>query len=402
MTGSLRHSRFRWSFFALAVLFAGVLLFAAGPRYLQTADAKGVVRPRDNSSGDEQKPAPKEEKPAPREEKPAPREERPAPSKPQNSDQNRSSGNSVFGNRQETSGNSSTDRRDEPRTSDQSQRHDSGTPSVSGQFEKRDERSDPEYRYRHHYNDSFFYPYDRDFWSAYPYYNQGPVIIIDSGWHNPHRGWGRDYTYRSPLPGSLEEALNDIEATWWERSPEFLMWHVDADRSVDVFYKGKYSHSLSPREIYKLTSEAVDRIRTTEFRFTSADRDGPEVRAVAIHEFDGPDGKHRTAKLIYYLQRVRDRWVITQIDFNKTSYGSPKCFIATAAFGTPMENEVLTLRQFRDRYLLTNPLGKELVDLYYTISPPIADSIRNNETARAVVRAILEPVAQTCKVLVGE
>lgn len=402
MISSLRRSRFRWSFFALALLFAGILVFAAGPRYLQTAAAKGVVKPRDNSSDSQEKPAPKEEKPAPKEERPAPREDRPAPSNPQNTEQNRSSG-SVFGNRQETSGNnSSSDRRDEPRASDQSQGRDEGTPSVSGQFGKRDERSDPEYKYRRHYGDSFYYPYDRDFWSAYPYYNRGTVIIIDDDWRSPRRGWGRDYSYRSALPGSLEEALNDIEATWWERNPEFLMWHIKADRSVGIYYKGKYSHSLSPREIYKLTDEAIGRIRTTEFRFTSADRDGHEVRAVAVHEFDGPDGKHRTAKLVYYLQRDRDRWVITQIDFSKTSYGSPKCFIATAAYGTPMDNEVLALRQFRDRYLLTNPVGKQLVDLYYTISPPIADSIRNSESAKAVVRAVLEPIVQACKVLVGD
>ena len=235
----------------------------------------------------------------------------------------------------------------------------------------------------------------------YPYYDRGTVIIIDNSWHDPHRGWRREYSYRSPLPGSLEEALNDIEATWWERDSEFLMWHIDPVRSVEIYYKGEYSHSLSPREIYKLTAEALDRIETTEFRFTSVDRDGPEARAVATHEFDGPDGKRRTARLVYYLKKDRDRWLITQIDFSKTSYGSPKCFIATAAYGTPMEDEVLALRQFRDRYMLTNPVGKQLVDLYYKVSPPIANSIRDKEEARAVVRAILWPVVQTCKVLVG-
>jgi hypothetical protein len=153
--------------------------------------------------------------------------------------------------------------------------------------------------------------------------------------------------------------------------------------------------------LYKLTVEALDEIRTTEFRFTSLDRDGYEARAVAKHEFDGPDGKHRTARLVYYLIKDRNRWVITQIDFSKTSYGSPKCFIATAAYGTEMEEEVLVLRRFRDRYLLTNPAGKTLVDLYYTISPPIADCIRESEGAKAVVRAVLTPVVQACKVLVG-
>ena len=42
------------------------------------------------------------------------------------------------------------------------------------------------------------------------------------------------------------------------------------------------------------------------------------------------------------------------------------CFIATAAYGSYMEPHVMILRDFRDRLLLTNPVGKALVELYYT------------------------------------
>jgi len=68
------------------------------------------------------------------------------------------------------------------------------------------------------------------------------------------------------------------------------------------------------------------------------------------------------------------------------------CFIATEAYGYPIEPYVNVLREFRDRFLLANRVGKILVDFYYTYSPPVADFIANNDGLRAIAHAILLPV----------
>jgi endonuclease YncB( thermonuclease family) len=68
------------------------------------------------------------------------------------------------------------------------------------------------------------------------------------------------------------------------------------------------------------------------------------------------------------------------------------CFIATAAYGSQMEPHVKILRDFRDRFLLGNTVGRIFVRLYYTYSPPMADFIKKHDKLRAMVRITLLPV----------
>jgi hypothetical protein len=68
------------------------------------------------------------------------------------------------------------------------------------------------------------------------------------------------------------------------------------------------------------------------------------------------------------------------------------CFIATAAFGSPLERHVATFRAFRDRYLLSNAPGRIFVNAYYRYSPPVAAVIANHDLLRLVIRASLFPL----------
>ena len=76
--------------------------------------------------------------------------------------------------------------------------------------------------------------------------------------------------------------------------------------------------------------------------------------------------------------------------------GAGWCFIATAAYGTPMAEEIGILREFRDEYLLTNTVGRALVDIYYRVSPPIAEFITEHPSLKLIVRAgLLSAVAMS-------
>jgi uncharacterized repeat protein (TIGR01451 family) len=68
------------------------------------------------------------------------------------------------------------------------------------------------------------------------------------------------------------------------------------------------------------------------------------------------------------------------------------CFIATAAWGQPWDENVRTLRRFRDRFLMTHAPGRAFVRWYYRVSPPLAAFIAKSPARRAVTRAALTPL----------
>ena len=72
--------------------------------------------------------------------------------------------------------------------------------------------------------------------------------------------------------------------------------------------------------------------------------------------------------------------------------GGGGCFVATAAYGSRMADDVVALKQFRDNILLKNSAGRSFVRFYYEVSPPLADYIKGDESLKTAVRVSLLPL----------
>jgi len=71
--------------------------------------------------------------------------------------------------------------------------------------------------------------------------------------------------------------------------------------------------------------------------------------------------------------------------------GGGGCFVATACFGNYNHPFVKVLREFRDRYLLTNRIGTAFVRWYYTHSPKYAEIIKKNLLLKVIGQVFLTP-----------
>jgi chitodextrinase len=80
--------------------------------------------------------------------------------------------------------------------------------------------------------------------------------------------------------------------------------------------------------------------------------------------------------------------------------GGGFCFIATAAYGSPMAPQVELLREFRDRYLASFEWGRKFIEFYNTHSPSMAETIRGHEGLQEAVRLLLWPAVAAVWLLV--
>ncbi|MBE0431472.1 MAG: hypothetical protein IBX67_06565 [Dehalococcoidia bacterium] len=196
---------------------------------------------------------------------------------------------------------------------------------------------------------------------------------------------------------------------------QFVKWAGDVDTIVDV---NAARTAVTMRDSYSITARfatlpeprAVLTVSSTEGGFVITPGEGEfestlgtEVRLVAE-----PDNGYRFAGWSGDVDTISDAYASSTSIITDSSYSiiadfervSSRCCAATAAYDTPMAEELVILREFRDEYLYTNPAGQAFADLYYRVSPAIAEFITTHPALKPIVRTGLLPaVAMSALVL---
>lgn len=69
---------------------------------------------------------------------------------------------------------------------------------------------------------------------------------------------------------------------------------------------------------------------------------------------------------------------------------APRCFIATAAYESPLHTDVMFLRNYRDQVLKQTFLGRKFVYFYYRYSPKVACVLDRHDFLKAPTRWALK------------
>ncbi len=72
--------------------------------------------------------------------------------------------------------------------------------------------------------------------------------------------------------------------------------------------------------------------------------------------------------------------------------GAPRCFVATAVYGSSEAPQVMVLRRYRDAVLLRHRAGRAFVRLYYAVSPGLARRLRDVSPVRRLLRRGLDAI----------
>jgi hypothetical protein len=86
----------------------------------------------------------------------------------------------------------------------------------------------------------------------------------------------------------------------------------------------------------------------------------------------------------------------------QVSVEEDRCLIATAAYGSELNEKVQFLRMFREKVIYSSTVGSHFMkgfnSIYYSFSPSVAEKISNYDSLRTITRIILYPLIMVLQI----
>ena len=196
--------------------------------------------------------------------------------------------------------------------------------------------------------------------------------------------WGEGLS-DAPLEEGMGTTASDGDATWIHTFSPSMFWDTPGGDFATTTAAAASIYNVGP-QTFTSTLEMIDNVQSW--------LDSPETNWGWL--LVGTESASATAVRFDTRENasMANQPALT-IDYNLPSSNgldSSGCLIATAAYGTPLAEDINTLRHFRDTHLLNNPLGTAFVDTYYRLSPPIADKVSTSPALSATIRLLLTPL----------
>jgi tetratricopeptide (TPR) repeat protein len=182
----------------------------------------------------------------------------------------------------------------------------------------------------------------------------------------------------------LKTIQDTSEAEQYKLQAEFILHELQAN--IQVYGSNSALSGATPANI-DIALQYID-------RSLELFPDNPVyLNLKALLLMEGKGIKQQAVQLLEKAASINPRDINIQHNL-KAAKSSSSCFVATAAFGSPMAPEVRTLRLWRDERLKTSALGRKFVKTYYYFSPPLARLISNHPILKRTARLLLTPLVR--------
>ncbi|HEX7837980.1 MAG TPA: fibronectin type III domain-containing protein [Kofleriaceae bacterium] len=183
------------------------------------------------------------------------------------------------------------------------------------------------------------------------------------------------------MPGSMVAAAgqgNDVALSFVAPGDDGFTGRVNG-------YEVRYRVGATP------ITEA-DFASANEAKFTGTPAAAGELQTITIHDLL-PETEYTFAVRAFDKCNNASSVVTATFTTAPPKIGEvDACFIATAAYGSVLANDVEMLRRFRDRMLKRSVLGELAVETYYTFGPTVAGVVGESDLLRSSARDLLAPV----------